>query len=93
MENVVIAGGAVLSCFLGGREVVGDDNKSDVDVLLVTDTPEQTRAVFDRIVEHSSRCEGDVEEAIGHHELLVTRLPFAVTSCVGPQRHLQLVLI
>jgi hypothetical protein len=35
-----------------------------------------------------------VEEAIGHHEILVTRSPFAVTFCVAdPQRHLQLILI
>ena len=52
-ENVVIAGGAVLSC-LQGQVGAGSGNKSDVDVFLVADTPEQARAVFDGIVEHLS---------------------------------------
>jgi hypothetical protein len=92
MQNVVIAGGAVLSCLQGYGS--RDNDKSDVDVFLVADTPEEARAVFDGIVEHLSRREGDVAEVIGHQELLVTRSPYAVTFCVGdPQRHIQLILI
>lgn len=89
MDNVVIAGGAVLSCLQGQ-----DDKKSDVDVFLLADTPQQARVVFDGIVEHLSTRVGDVAQAIGHQELLVTRSPYAVTFCVGePQRHIQLILI
>ena len=98
---MVVAGGAVLSPFLGDRN---HPDKGDVDLFLVVSNVDEARAEYDRILKHFAlekrrepqrRGEDGAEPNafIYHHQLLVVRSQCAVTLVVGyPQRHVQIIL-
>jgi len=104
MEDLFIAGGAVLQCLMSGpnaklRETDATktiyEGSSDIDLFLIAKTQEGGKAAFDRILKHlctPSERRGPGGD-IPHHQLLVVRSPFAVTFCIGSkQRHFQLIL-
>jgi len=94
LDNVVIAGGAVMRALTGRFGDTGREGEfGDTDLFLVANSEQEAREIYDRILGYFGDPSVRQRAGFRHHQLLVARSAFAVTIVAGcPPRPVQIIL-